>query len=135
MIVDDNPDTLSLVSEISARYDEVTIEGFDSPQSALEAWKKNPAAYEFILTDLVLPYRSGAAIHRRLRPLAPALTILVDAWNEILSDEEAVQKGFCRRVRKAFPFAALQRAVAPAALKYVGRLTGITSGLTLVPAF
>lgn len=135
MIVDEKQETLSLVRDICARYDGVEIACFDSPQAALDAFEAEPEAFEFVLTDLEMPGQGGLELARRRRPLAPALNILLATWNDLVSEEEAVAKGFCGRIRKPFPFAALQRAVAPAVLKYIGRIAGVTHGLNLVPAW
>jgi len=134
MIVDDNQETLAMVRDICARYEGVEIECFDSPQAALEIFAAEPQAFDFVLTDLEMPGAAGFELARRRRPLTPALRVLLSSWNDLLSDEEAVAKGFCSPIRKPFPFAALQRAVAPATLKYIGRFAGLTQGLNLVPA-
>ena len=73
MIVDDNQGALSLVRDISARYEEVELQCFDSPQAAFEAFEAEPEAFEFVLTDLEMPGMDGFELNRRLRPLAPAL--------------------------------------------------------------
>jgi CheY-like chemotaxis protein len=65
-----------------------------------------------------MPDMSGIELCRRLRALSPSLKILLSTGSDILSDDEAVQKGFCGLLRKPFPLAALQNALEPATLKY-----------------
>jgi len=134
MIVDDNPDILSLIQDIVGRFSDVDIERFNSRQAALRAFAAEPEAFEFVITDLEMPDLNGLELCRRLRGLAPALKILLAAGSEIMSDEEAAQKGFCGLLRKPFPFAALQSALEPAALKYSQKFPGLNDGLRLVRA-
>jgi CheY-like chemotaxis protein len=118
MIVDDNQDILSLVRDIIARFSDVDVECFNSPQAALAVFEAEPDAFEFVITDLEMPDMSGIELCRRLRVFSPSLKILLSTGSEIISDEEAVQKGFCGLLRKPFPFAALQHALEPAVLKF-----------------
>jgi CheY-like chemotaxis protein len=118
MIVDDDRDILSLIRDIVARFCNVDIECFNSPQDALAAFEAEPGAFEFVITDLEMPGMSGIELSRHLRALSPSLKILLSTGSEILSDEEAVQKGFCGLLRKPFPLAALQNALEPATLKF-----------------
>jgi CheY-like chemotaxis protein len=118
MIVDDDRDILSLIHDIVARFSDVDIECFNSPQDAFIAFEAEPGAFEFVITDLEMPGMSGIELCRRLRAFSPSLKILLSTGNEMMSDEEAMQKGFCSLLRKPFPLAALQHALEPATLKY-----------------
>jgi two-component system, cell cycle sensor histidine kinase and response regulator CckA len=127
MIVDDNQDTLSLIHDIVARFDDVDIECFHSPQDALTAFEAEPGAFEFVITDLDISHPDDAELCRRLRAFSPSLKILLSAGNEIMSDEEAAQKGFCDLPRKPLPLAALQPALEPATLKFSGNFLVLTA--------
>ena len=118
MVVDDDRDILSLIRDVVARFDDVDVECCNTPQEALAAFESKPGAFEFVITDLEMPDMSGIELCRRLRALSPSLKILLSTGSEILSDEEAVQKGFFGLLRKPFPLAALQNALEPATLKY-----------------
>jgi CheY-like chemotaxis protein len=134
MLVDDNPDILSLIRDIAARFSDVDIECFDSPQAALAAFEAEPEAFEFVITDLELPDVNGFEWSRRLRGFHPSLKILLSTGSEIISDEEAAQKGFCGFWRRPFPFAAMQQALQPATLKYSINFSGLNDRLRLVRA-
>jgi CheY-like chemotaxis protein len=134
MIVDDDQDILSLIRDIVARFSDVDIECFNSPKDALTAFQAEPEAFEFVITDLEMPGMSGVELCRRLRGLSPSLKILLSTGSEMMSDEEAAQKGFCGLLRKPFPFAALQHALEPATLKYSQKFSGLNDGLRLVRA-
>ena len=118
MVVDDDRDILSLIRDIVARFGNVDVECFNSPQDALAAFEAEPGAFEFVITDLEMPGMTGIELSRHLRALSPSLRILLSTGSEILSDEEAAQKGFCGLLRKPFPLAALQNALEPATLKF-----------------
>ena len=107
MVVDDDRDILSLIRDIVARFGNVDVECFNSPQDALAAFEAEPGAFEFVITDLEMPGMTGIELSRHLRALSPSLRILLSTGSEILSDEEAAQKGFCGLLRKPFPLAAL----------------------------
>ena len=132
MIVDDSEEILSLMRDIIARFSDVEIKCFSSPQNALAAVQAEPEAFEFVITDLEMPGMSGLELSSRLRAFSPSLKILLATGSEILSNEEAMQKGFCGLLRKQFPFAALQQALAPASLKYLKQFSGLNDGLRLV---
>ena len=57
---------------------------------------------------------SGIELCRELRKFSPAQKILLTTGSEILTGREAVERGFCGMLRKPFPFASLQRALATA---------------------
>jgi CheY-like chemotaxis protein len=112
MIVDDNDERLSLVNDIFTRFNDVLdVQVFNSPEDAMGAFTAEPDAFEFVLTDLEMPEAGGEKLYDRLRAFAPALAILLSAASEILSHEEAEEKGFCKPVRKPFPLADLRAAL------------------------
>jgi len=127
MVVDDNRDILTLIRDIVARFSDVDIECFNSPQDAFAAFEAEPEAFDFVITDLEMPGMSGIELSRRLRALSPSLRILLATGSELLSDEEAAQKGFCGLLRKPFPLAALQNALGPATLKFSGNSLVLTA--------
>ena len=127
MVVDDDRDILSLIRDIVARFGNVAVECFSSPQDALAAFEAEPDAFEFVITDLEMPGMSGIELSRHLRALSPSLKILLSTGSEILSDEEAAQKGFCGLLRKPFPLAALQNALEPATLKFSQNSMALTA--------
>jgi FixJ family two-component response regulator len=109
MIVDDNKDVLSLMYAIVARCIDADIRCFHSPHAALAEFAAAPEAVDFVITDLEMPGMSGLELGSRLRKLSPSLKVLLATGSEILTDGEAVQKGFCGLLRKPFPFASLRR--------------------------
>jgi DNA-binding NtrC family response regulator len=109
MIVDDNKDILSLMYAVIARCIDADIQYFHSPQAALATFAAAPEAVDFMITDLEMPGMSDIELGSRLKKLSPSLKVLLATGSEILTDGEAVQKGFCRLLRKPFPFTSLRR--------------------------
>ena len=116
MIVDDNKDFLALMRGIVAKFVDADIQFFHSPHAALATFAVAPQAIDFVITDLEMPGMSGIELGERLRKLSPSLKILLSTGSEILTEEEADQKGFCGLLRKPFPFAALQNALVAAGI-------------------
>jgi CheY-like chemotaxis protein len=116
MIVDDNEEILLLMRDIVAQFSDAEIVCFNSPHAALASFAAVPEAVDFVITDLEMPGMSGIELAERLRKLSPSLKILLATGSEILTDDEASEKGFCGLLHKPFPFAALQRALAAAGL-------------------
>ena len=116
MIVDDNEDILVLLRFVVAQLNDIGVECFQSPREALAAFIATPGTFELVITDLEMPGMDGLELSRRLRRFAPSLKILLSTGSEIISDEEAVEKGFCGLLRKPFPLVAFKRAIEAAGL-------------------
>lgn len=112
MIVEANNEILSVVNDLAARFNDVLeITFFNSPPDAVTAFESDPGAFEFVLTDLAMPNLHDEKLCRRLRAFSPALKILLSTAGEIMSHEEAEQKGFCGPARVPFPLADLRAAL------------------------
>jgi hypothetical protein len=134
MIVTDGEE-LPLILDILTRFpDTVHIQCFNTAEDAGRAFEAEPEAFEFVLTDLPLPGAGNPELHRRLRSFRATRKILLSLGSQLLSHEEAEQKGFCAPQPRRFPLADFQAALEPATLKYVTTGPGLTRGLTLVCA-
>jgi len=111
MIVDDNEDIRSLMCAIVSQCSDADIQCFHSPHAALATFATAPEAVDFVITDLEMPGMSGLELGQRLRQLSPPLKVLLATGSEILTDGEAVQKGFCGLLRKQILCASLRRAL------------------------
>jgi len=116
MVVDDDREILSLIREIVGCFSNVEVECFHSPQEALAAFESRPGAFQLVITDLEMPEMSGIELCHHLRALTPSLKILLSTGSELLSDEEAVEVGFCGLLRKPFTLATLQNVLEAASL-------------------
>jgi two-component system cell cycle sensor histidine kinase/response regulator CckA len=111
MLVDDNQDILSLMHDVIAQCVDADIQCFHSPHAALATFAAAPEAVDFVITDLEMPGMSGLELGRRLHALSPALKVLLATGSEILTDQEAMQKGFCGLLCKPFQIPALRRSL------------------------
>jgi CheY-like chemotaxis protein len=111
MVVDDNKDVLSLMHAIIARCGDADVQYFHSPHAALATFVSAPKAFDFVITDLEMPDMSGLELGSRLRKISPSIKVLLSTGSEILTNREAVQKGFCGLLRKPFLVASLRRAL------------------------
>ena len=111
MIVDDNKEVLTLMSDIVARCIDADIQCFHSPHIALAAFTSAPEAFDFVITDLEMPSMSGIELGSQLRQLSPAIKVLLATGSGILTTSEASQKGFCGMLQKPFFLESLHRAL------------------------
>jgi CheY-like chemotaxis protein len=116
MIVDDNKKVLSLMRSVIAQFTDVDLHCFYSPHAALATFTAAPEAFDFIITDLEMPGMSGIELGSRLRKLSPAIKVLLSTGSGILTEAEAVQRGFCGLLLKPFPFGSLRHALDRAGL-------------------
>ena len=132
MFICEDEDLLSLLREIVERFREIKADFFTSFETAYSIFETGPEAFEFVITDADLPETVSFDFSCRHRPLEPVLKILLSAGIETLSNEDAVQKGFCPALPRSLPYQALQCALAPATLRYREKFHGFPNGLRLV---
>ena len=92
------------------------LQCFYSPHAALATFADAPEAFDFIITDLEMPGMSGIEFGSRLRKLSPVIKVLLATGSGILTEAEAVQRGFCGLLLKPFPFESLRRTLDKAGL-------------------
>lgn len=134
MIVDDNKNVLSLMCSVIARFTEADLLCFYSPHAALATFAAAPEAFDFIITDLEMPGMSGIELGSQLRKLSPAIKVLLATGSGILTEAEAVQRGFCGLLLKPFPFESLRHALDKAGLLEAPMKNNFESGATLTAA-
>ncbi|MGB7746403.1 MAG: response regulator [Verrucomicrobiia bacterium] len=135
MVVDDNPDVLSLLPGLLALFSDAEIKCFQSPRAAAAAFKARPGAFDFVITDLEMPGLDGIGLGRQLRALSPTIKILLATGSGILTGAEAVERGFCGLLRKPFLSAALRNALEFAGVIEPRKTTGRKNNFSQPPAF
>jgi len=121
MIVDDNEEILSLMREIATRFSDVEIVCFNSPQAALAAFETAPEYFELVITDYEMPGMNGMELCRRIRSISPTTKILLETGSGLMSEEAAVNEGFCGLLHKPFPFVKLQNILKSAGVGNVSK--------------
>ncbi|HWD20425.1 MAG TPA: response regulator [Verrucomicrobiae bacterium] len=112
MIVDDNDDILVSMRMAATRLSVAEIECFSSGRAALAAFTSAPHAYELVITDFDMPGMNGLELCQSLRALSPAVKVVVATGSGEFTDASAARGGFCAVLRKPFPPAALEEAIA-----------------------
>jgi len=81
LIVDDEPD----VVEILRRYLEragLQVHGFIDSREALNGLRREPLAYDLVITDLDMPNLCGIELREQLRTIRPDLPVIVITGHE-----------------------------------------------------
>jgi CheY-like chemotaxis protein len=116
MLVDDHPETLTMLSALVENFTTATIECHDSPQSALAAFAAAPDSYELMITDFEMPGMDGVELCRRLRALSLEQKVFLATGSGFFSEVAACHRGFSALLNKPFPLVVLQEKLAAAGL-------------------
>ncbi len=76
LIVDDEPDIVDMLSIGLERLGYETV-GVTDPLEALAAFEENPAAWDTVITDQVMPGMSGVELVRKLKTVRPAIKVVL----------------------------------------------------------
>jgi CheY-like chemotaxis protein len=114
MIVDNDEDVLMIMRHLLTRISDADVECFLSPQEALAAFAAAPETFELVITDLEMPRMDGIELGRKMRAISPAIKILLASGSGLLTEPEAVEKGFCGLLAKPFSQSLLSAALASA---------------------
>ena len=112
MVVDDNKDMLTLLSDLIEQLIPVKVECFTSPEAALEAFQATPEKFRFVITDLEMPGMNGIQLCEHLHAIVPELKVLLSTGSRVLTEAEARMSGFCALLNKPFPLSAMERTLA-----------------------
>jgi len=111
LVVDDEEairETVSAMLKEMGYEVRVCINGLE----AVECYKKDPAAFRFIILDLMMPKLSGIDCFRKLKNINPGLLCLVATGFANNNDEVTIQEeGAAAIIRKPFTIAQLSEAV------------------------
>lgn len=77
---------VTILSRLSYR-----VTAFNDPELALLAFRKEPAAYQAVITDLSMPHMSGFDLARAIRKISPDIPILMSSGYVKREDELAAK--------------------------------------------
>ncbi len=81
MVVDDEKDIVMVISKVLERW-KFKVDGFSSPFKALEAFRKEPDAFDLIITDVRMPGMSGPELVKEILAIRPQMSkIFISAFN------------------------------------------------------
>jgi PAS domain S-box-containing protein len=115
LVVDDDADIVDMVTTGLDRLGYEAV-GIADPVEALAAWRDDPAAWDVVVSDQVMPRLKGLAMHARMRAVDPRVRfILCTGFSDDASEEMARQAGvdgyFLKPVAVAQLAAAIRRLV------------------------
>ncbi len=102
LIVDDDEKIVVLEEKIltSLGYQ---VTAFTSSEEALQHFKKQPAAFQAILTDMTMPKMTGKELARQILAVRPDIpVILCTGFSELINEEEAQAIGIREFIMKPF---------------------------------
>ena len=117
MVVDDNPDLLTLMQMVLEEIHGDRVECFRSPQAALAAFAGAPEAYELVITDFEMPGMDGIELCRRMRVLAGGIKIFLATGSGFFTEEAAAHAGFLGLLSKPFQLEKLCTVLADGGVK------------------
>lgn len=85
MIVDDEPKLVFILSQFAKLGGLETI-GFTSSEEAIEAFRREPNAYDVIITDLNMGSLSGVELMTLMRKVRPDVAILLVTGDTLPDD-------------------------------------------------
>jgi len=100
LVVDDQPDIVDMLTIGLSRlgYDVV---GVESPVAALEAIEEDPAAWDVVVTDQIMPFLRGVDLIQRVKALRPqTMTILCTGFSDGTGEHVALKAGADAFLRK-----------------------------------
>lgn len=112
LVLDDDPALVALAEETLARLGYEPV-GFDDPMQALDAVGAEPARFDAVLSDEIMPGLDGTGFARRVHELRPDLPVLiVSGFGGPGLAERAAQAGVRQVLAKPLAQADLARALA-----------------------
>jgi CheY-like chemotaxis protein len=75
MVVDDEPDIVTVLKMILERWG-AKVSSFTNPLLALEAFKKEPLAYDLVITDIRMPIMNGVQLAKEILVIKPNMPVM-----------------------------------------------------------
>ncbi len=94
LFVDDEQIIVATVGRAMERlgYDVTALE---NPQEALDLFRKDPEAFDLVITDMTMPGMNGLALGKRIKGLRPGIPVIIcTGFSDLIDEEEISEKGF-----------------------------------------
>jgi len=100
MLVDDETDILETSQEL-LKNQGYKVTTFKNGPSALQAFTKNPALFDLVITDMTMPQMTGDELSARILKLRKDIpVILCTGYHENFTEDQAHEAGISRYVQK-----------------------------------
>src|SRR2546428_9672768 len=89
LVVDDNRDTVDILTRLLVRHDMTVLRAYNGPE-CLEIVRTHPV--DVILLDVMMPSMDGLTVCAELKPIAPALPIILVTAKDDMATSVAAMK-------------------------------------------
>lgn len=100
MLVDDEDENITLIKEILTKYG-YTVDVFTNGVQAWQEFQKQPDKYDLIITDMTMPFMTGAELAQKIigvRPKVPV--ILFTGYSEMINRGKSMAIGIKEFIQK-----------------------------------
>ncbi len=100
LVVDDEPQILILLKEMLTNLG-YKVTAYSDSTGAFESFKKNPGAYDLVITDMGMPGMTGADLSREIMKINPEMPVVMcTGYSDIINEEKAKSMGIKSFVMK-----------------------------------
>ncbi len=111
LVIDDEPELLATTKDILLDLG-YQISEFSDAREALELFRRDPHAFDLIITDLTMPRMTGVDLAHAVRMINPYIPILlVTGYQQLADDEQLKTVGIREIVTKPFRVEAIAHAL------------------------
>lgn len=111
MLVDDEDENITLIKEILTKYG-YTVDVFTNGVQAWQEFQKQPDKYDLIITDMTMPFMTGAELAQKIigvRPKVPV--ILFTGYSEMINRGKSMAIGIKEFIQKPMAMNQLLKSV------------------------
>lgn len=77
MIVNDEQDVISFVTNVLRQNGYANVNGFSDPRKALDDFKQSYKGYVLVISDISMPHMNGFVFARRIRTIHPSINLVL----------------------------------------------------------
>ncbi|HIJ89724.1 MAG: ATP-binding protein [Desulfobulbaceae bacterium] len=100
LFVDDEPQIRDFVEMLFLRYG-YRITTFTNGMQALEEFQDHPGQFDLVITDMTMPYMTGAELAQKMLGIRPDIPIILcTGQSELINREKALAMGVCDYLNK-----------------------------------
>lgn len=115
LLVDDEPATIEVI-RVMMEHLGFSIRAINSPVEALAEFRKDPEAFDLVITDLTMPKMTGIELARKLHELNPQIPmILMTGYGKEIENASSLSRYGLRKVlKKPVRLSSLSRSISEA---------------------
>jgi two-component system, cell cycle sensor histidine kinase and response regulator CckA len=112
LFVDDEPATLHVMNVMMSHLG-LSVRVVNSPVEALDEFRKQPEAFDMVITDLTMPEMTGIELARGLHEISPGLPValMTGYGKDIEYTVPLSQYGICKLLKKPVSLSNLSQAI------------------------